>query len=89
MLFLLSRLSFCSCLFEFQVLLTLGLRGLPLEKGRYSDKCGDDKGACVAKANELCPKGYTMSNETNKTQMSFNAWRGSSESEITLEVQCK
>lgn len=56
---------------------------------RYFMSCGDDKGACVTKANELCPKGYTMSNETNKTQMSFNAWRGSSESEISLEVQCK
>jgi hypothetical protein len=56
---------------------------------RYFMNCGDDKGACVAKANELCPKGYTIENESNKTQVSFNAWRGGSESEITLEVQCK
>lgn len=56
---------------------------------RYFMNCGKDKGACVAKANELCPTGYTIANETNKTQMSFNAWRGGSESEITLEVQCK
>lgn len=56
---------------------------------RYFMNCGDDKGACVAKANELCPNGYTISNESNKTQMSFNVWRGGSESEITVEVQCK
>lgn len=55
---------------------------------RYFMKCGDDKGACVTKANELCPKGYTTSNETNNTHMSFNGWRGSSDAEISLEVQC-
>jgi hypothetical protein len=56
---------------------------------RYFMNCGDDKGACVTKANELCPKGYSIENESNKNQFSFNAWHGGSKSEITVEVQCK
>ena len=56
---------------------------------RYFMNCGKDKGSCVTKANELCPNGYTVENESNKSQYSFNAWHGGSKSEITVEVQCK
>ena len=56
---------------------------------RYFMDCGDDKGECITKANELCPNGYTMDNESDTTQVSVNAWRGGSSRQVTVEVQCK
>ncbi|WDM66141.1 hypothetical protein K6981_11150 [Xanthomonas cucurbitae] len=56
---------------------------------RYFMDCGDDKGQCITKANELCPNGYSMSNESDTNQVSFNAWRGGSSRQVTVEVQCK
>ena len=55
---------------------------------RYFMDCGADKGACITKANEICPNGYTMSNESDTSQYSVSRWGGGSERLVTVEVQC-
>lgn len=56
---------------------------------RYYMDYGNDKSACIKKANEICPAGYVVSNETSHSEWSAGAWRGGSEMKYGLEITCK
>lgn len=55
---------------------------------RYYMDCGDDKAACIVKANELCPSGYEMLNESDTNQVSVGPWGGGSYRQVSVEVEC-
>lgn len=56
---------------------------------RYFLECGNDKTACIIKANEICPSGYSIVNEHSHSEVSVGPWGGGSEMQYGLEIQCK
>ena len=66
----------------------------PINSGGNAHKffldCGrDGKAKCIEKANEVCPGGYDVTDEKEKTGVDVGLYGGGSYTQTTMEIQCK
>jgi len=59
-------------------------------KERFYLDCGRQSMAqCIAKANEVCPSGYTVDKQDQRTGWGFSQYGGGSRTESAMTVTCK
>jgi hypothetical protein len=59
-------------------------------KTRFFIDCGRQGTAkCIEKANEVCPNGYSIDGQDQRTGWSFNRYGGGTVSATTMTVTCK
>lgn len=57
---------------------------------RYLLECGQEsEGACIARANEVCPQGYDIASTDRRTSWRFNRWGGGSSTSGSMTIHCK
>ena len=44
---------------------------------------------CIAKANEVCPNGYAIEDQKQRTGWAFSQYGGGSRTESAMQITCK
>ena len=66
----------------------------PIQTGdgmkRFFLDCGRQSMArCIAKANEVCPEGYSIDGQDQRTGVEVRGFRGGSSTQSTMNITCK
>jgi hypothetical protein len=86
--------SHIACAGAVTALLSACTTATPIKTGdgaeRYYVDCGRmSMSQCIAKANEVCPKGYTVDDQKQRTGWGFSQYGGGSRTESSMQVTCK